>query len=186
MKSAGVNARERVRLAIRQRLADLGMTGRTFGKTFSANDGQGHVDQWVSNLLTGKFALSLDELDEAARILKTTAATLVKSDFETAEYLTPTEHRILEAVRGLPPPIRDHVRTLAEYLVGVAPEEIDHLMKFRELTPGEREKIDHWTDALRLAREPVPGLAILPDHQQIDAPRSASGNRTRDRQKKKP
>jgi hypothetical protein len=162
------------------------MTGQDFGRAFSAREGEGHGYQWASNILTGRARLSLDELDEAARILKTTAASLVKSDFETAEYLTPTEHRILEAIRALPPPIRDHVQILAEYLVGVAPEEVDHLMEFRELMPGEREKIQHWTHALKLAREPMPELAILPDHQQTDAKQSATGHRTRDRQKKKP
>jgi len=180
-----VNARERVRLAIRARLDEIGMTGRAFGRAFAANDGKGHVDTWVSALLKGQFALSLDELDEAARILKTTSASLVKHPLEHAEYLTPTEHRIIDAVRSLPPPIRDHVLTLAEYLIGVAPEEIEHLMEYRRLTSDEQLKIRHWTHALRLAQEPTPGLAILPETQEKGSRPTGAEHRTRGRQRKK-
>jgi len=185
MRSDDVNARERVRVALRQRLSDLKMTGRAFGRAFSANDGAGHVDQWVSNLLNGQFSLSLDELDEAARILKTTAASLVKHPLEQAEYLTPTEHRILEAVRVLPPPIRDHVLTLTEYLVGVAPEEIDHLMEYRQLTSDEQSKVRHWTHALRLAQEPLPALAILREIPEKGSRPTAAEHRTRNPRRKK-
>lgn len=159
------NARERVRLSIRRRLSEFGMTGRAFGRAFSANDGKGHVDTWVSGLLNGQFGLSLDELDEAARILKTTPSELVRSEYDHAEYLTPSERRVVLAVRKLPPPIRDHFLLLAEYLIGVAPEEIDLLRDFRDLTDDERARVRHWIHVVRIAREPVPALAILPDAQ---------------------
>lgn len=183
-RSVHVNARERVRQALRRRLEDLGMTGRAFGRAFPANDGKGHVDTWVSGLLNGQFGLSLEELDDAARILKTTAAQLVKSDFEQAEYLTPTEHRIIEAVRAVPASIRDHVLTLVEYLVGVTPDEIDALDEYRELTPEEKTRVRHWMHVTRIAREPVPGLAILPDQPATTVrPPSESAHTRRRRQK---
>lgn len=179
------NARERVRLALRDRLERLRMTGRAFGKGFSANDGKGHVDTWVSGLLNGQFGLSLDELDEAARILKTTAAELVRSPYDHSEYLTPTEHRIMEAVRALPPPIRDHFLTLAEYLIGVAPEEVEFLLEYRGLAnDGDREKVKHWTHALRMSEEPVPGLTILPDHRETTARPTAAEHRSRPKRKR--
>lgn len=183
--SQDVNARERVRLAIRDRLNAIGMTGRAFGKAFSANSGKGHVDTWVSSLLKGQFALSLDELDEAARILKTTTATLVKHPLETAEYLTPTEHRILEAVRLFPASIRDHFLTLAEYLVGIAPSEIDHLMAWRELTQTEQERFEHLIRATRIAREPLPGLSVLPDSPERDERPTVEVRRIRGQQRRK-
>ncbi len=157
-----MNARDRVRHAIRQRLKEIRMTNRAFGKEFSANDGKGHVDTWVTGLLKGQFALSLDELDEAARILKMTPAELVKSDFETAEYLTPTEHRIIEAVRRLPPSIRDHLLLLSEYLVGVLPDEIDYLVDLRELRSEARARLTQIARGFRVAQDYEPPLALLP------------------------
>lgn len=174
-KQQDVNARERVRLAIRHRLEQLGMTGRAFGRHFSANDGKGHVDTWVSGLLNGQFALSLDELDEAAHILKVTTAELVKSPFETAEYLTPTEHRIIEAARRLPPSVRDHLSVFAEYLSGVVPEEIEHLREFRHLDEDDQQRIREWTRALRFAQEPLPALPIgLDASRRADPPSDAA------------
>src|SRR5690242_12823746 len=76
--SAGdVNAWERVRLAIIRRKDELDLNNREFGRRFA----RPHGDQWVSNLLNPKTKnkLSLLELDEVARILKTTPAALVKS-----------------------------------------------------------------------------------------------------------
>lgn len=178
------NARERVRESLRRRLAQLGMSGREFGKHFSANGGKGHGDQWVSNLLGGKFSLSLEELDEAARAVRCTAAELVKSPTEYAEYTTPTEHRIIAAVRALPPAIRDHFLMLAEYTMGVAPDEIDHLMEFRALTAEEKQKIRHWTHALRLAQEPVPGLSVLIDLPHKGERPTDTEHRNRGRRKK--
>jgi len=159
-------ARERVRERIRQRLADLHLTGRAFGRAFSANDGRGHVDTWVSGLLSGQFALSLDELDEAAYILKLTPAALVKSEYETAEYLTPSEYRIVTAMRTIPPAVRDHFLLLAEYLIGVLPEEIDMLQGFRELTADQQRDVRHSIRVLRIAQRPLPELAIVPGVQE--------------------
>lgn len=160
VRSTGdVNARERVRLALKQRLADRGITNRAFGKGFSANHGKGHVDTWVSGLLKGTFGLSLDELDEAAKLVECSPAELVKSPLEYAEYLTPSEYRFLLNLRELPPAIRDHVMMLTEYLIGVAPEEINYLLEYRKLNDDEQRKIQHWTHAVRMSREPVPGRA---------------------------
>lgn len=181
------NAWERVRLAIIRRKNDLGMTNREFGRKFSTPDGKGHGDQWASNLLSPKqpTSLSLQELDEAARILKTTAAELVRSPYDHSEYLTPTEHRFMQALRALPPPIRDHFLTLAEYLIGVAPEEMAFLLEYRGLaSDGDRAKVQHWTHALRMSEEPVPGLTILPDHRETAARPTVAVHRTRQKQKR--
>jgi hypothetical protein len=183
--SQDVNARERVRRALKDRLAEIGMTGRAFGKAFSANDGKGHVDTWVSGLLKGQFGLSLDELDEAAHIVKLTPASLVKSDYEHAEYLTPTEHRIVQAMRALPASIRDHFLMLAEYLIGVAPDEIDVLEEYRELAEEERTRVRHWMHVTRIAREPAPGLAILPDLPERAGRPTAAEHRTRGQQRRR-
>lgn len=177
------NARGRVIAAIQRRLDELPMTGRAFGRGFSANDGKGHGDQWVSNLLKNKHALALDELDEAAHILKCSPTELVRSDFEHAEYLTPTEHRILQAVRRLPVVIRDHLMVLSEYLVGVAPEEIEFLEEFRQITAEERERFHHWVHMTRISRESVPALVLLPDQPETTGRSTEQEHRTRERKR---
>jgi hypothetical protein len=174
-----------VRRALKDRLVEIGMTGRAFGKAFSANEGKGHVDTWVSGLLNGQFGLSLDELDEAARIVKMTPAALVQSDYEHAEYLTPTEHRIVQAMRALPASIRDHVLMLAEYLIGVAPDEIDMLEEYRELAAEEQTRVRHWMHVTRISREPAPGLAILPDLPERAGRPTAAEQRSRGLQRRK-
>lgn len=179
-----LNARDRVRIAIKNRLLELGMTGRAFGRAFSANEGKGHVDTWVSSLLKGQFALSLDELDEAARILKLHASDLVRTPYEQAHFLTADEDELIQDFRQLPTAIRRHLVTLTQYLRGVVPEEIDFLDEYRELTDDERAKVQHWTRALLIARAPVPGLAILPDLPMTTAPPTAQGSRTRARKRK--
>lgn len=184
-RTRDVNATARVIEAIKRRLDALGMTGRAFGRGFSANDGRGHGDQWVSNLLKGRHRLSLDELDEAARILKCTPAELVKTDFETAEYLSPTERRIVQALRTIPAVIRDHFLVMAEYLVGIAPEEIGFLEEYRELTESERTRVRHWIHVTRTSRDPLPELAILHDSpekaaQPLVGARRIPGRRPKD------
>lgn len=177
------NARERVRLAIKRRLDETGMTGRAFGRAFSANDGKGHGDQWVSNLLADKHTLSLDELDEAARILKTKATELVRSEYERAEFLRPEEQDLIDALRKVPPVIRDHLTTLAEYLVGVAPDEVDLLDEYRELSAAEQIRIRHWIHVTRLSAAPAPGLELLPDQTPTASPSDESGARNRGRRR---
>lgn len=179
------NARERVRQAMRRKLDRLGMTNRAFGKMFSANKGQGHGDQWVSNLLQGKHALSLEELDEAARALKCRASDLVRDDTEEAVFLNPMEQRLIRALREVPHVIRDHFLTLAEYLLGVAPDEIDHLLEFRQLTADEQVKVRHWTHAVLLAQEPPPVVEV-PEHQPEKGARpTVAEHRSRGAQRRK-
>lgn len=185
MRTVDANARERVRLSIKRRLERVGMSGREFGRHFTVNEGRGHGDQWVSNLLRGKFSLSLEELDEAARALKCRASDLVKDDTEEAMFLGPTEQRLIKALRDVPPVIRDHFLTLVEYVVGVAPEEIEHLMEFRRLTGEEQAKVQHWTYAVRRAQEPAPTIEA-PEHQTEKGARPTVGEqRTRDQRRKK-
>lgn len=168
-------------MAIRKRLDDLGMTGRAFGRAFSANEGKGHVDTWVSGLLNGQFALSLDELDEASYILKTTPAELVKSEWEHSDYLTPSEHRTLVALRRFPPAVREHFLLLAEYLTGVLPEEIDMLREFRDLSEEHQRDVRHSISVLRIARRPLPGLAIGLDAQERAVRPTGAEHRSRTR-----
>jgi transcriptional regulator with XRE-family HTH domain len=139
-----------VRHRIRAFLHEKGLTGRAFGKRL------GRGDQWVSNLLAGRFALSLDELDEAARALQVTPSELVHREEDGLWELRPTEMRLIRGLRAVPPVIRDHLVTMVEYLMGVAPEEIDLLRAYRQLTPEEQQRVQHGVDVLRLTQSVAP------------------------------
>lgn len=140
VKGAGA----RVRFRLRHRLAERQITNRAFGKRL------GHGDQWVSNLLAGRFTLSLDDLDEAAKAVEMQPSDLVRHDGEEAWVLTPSEMRLVRAVRNLPVVLRDQLRAMAEYMMGTAPEEIDFLKEFRALDAEDQERVRQSVSLLRL------------------------------------
>lgn len=171
-----VNAAQRVGARIKRRLEELGMTSRAFGRAL------GHKDAWVSNLLSGKFALSLNELDQVARVLRLPAGELVRESEEGWD-LAPTEMRIVRALRLLPVSVREHMMYLADYLVGVVPDEIDMIKKIRALDGKELEKLQHWVDVtlLRLHPEPAPAatLDLGPTLTRPDGPTPRTGTRSK-------
>lgn len=155
-----VKTSTRVRDRVRILLAEQGLTNRAFGKRV------GHGDQWVSNLLAGRVKLKgLDVLDLFASALGTLPSDLVRRDGEESWTLTPSEMRLLRAVRALPLAIRDHLRVLAEYLMGVAPEEIDLLTEFRKLAADEQERVRQSVAFLRMPQNVVPRTATTPAAQ---------------------
>jgi transcriptional regulator with XRE-family HTH domain len=168
MTTADVNARERVRLHLRRLLPERNITGREFAKQL------GHGDQWASNLLNGKFALSLDDLDKAARIVKVPTSALVAHPDEQTTLLSPSETRIVNATRALPPAVAHHLIVLAEYLVGVSPKEVDLLKKVRQLGTAERQRIEHWIDVTLLAQDTDKGRSPLDDPTRTIAPLDGS------------
>lgn len=168
VESRQVNAPARVSARIRQRLEELGMTGREFAKRLD-----GHGDAWVSNLLANKFALSLRELDKAASILRVQPGDLVRQSDDGYD-LAPTELRVIRGLRLLPPAVRDQMVILIEYLIGVAPEtdvltpsERALLSRVRRLEIEDRSLVERQIDrALRLAER---------DRAEADGQPAASG-----------
>lgn len=166
------DVRTRVRQRIRRLLEDRGHTNRAFATAL------GHKDQWASNLLAGRFPLSLDEIDAVAEFLRVPPGEIVRVADEPWE-LTPTEMRVIRAIRMLPPPIRDHLVILADYLVGVVPDEIDRLTKIRRLDAEDARRIDHWLDVLLLEKGMRRGAAALPDPPATVAPPASPTGHTR-------
>lgn len=140
--AASMDARTRIRQRIRRLLEDRGKTNRALAQWL------GHKDQWASNLLAGRFPLSLDELDRVATFLNVPPGEIVRSSDEPWE-LSPTEMRAVRALRMLPPPIRDHVVTLADYLIGTTPDEIELLKRIRELSEDNQRVVERWIDLKR-------------------------------------
>src|SRR3990167_100347 len=134
-----MTARTRVRLRIKHLLEERGKTQRLFAKAL------GHGDQWASNFLRGEFALSLDQIDAAAAFLGVPPSELVREGGDPWE-LSPSEMRVVRAMRMLPPPVRDHLVTLADYLIGVTPEEVELLNRIRTLTADNLQVVDRWIE----------------------------------------
>lgn len=145
------DARTRVRQRIKRLLEDRGKTNRQFGHAI------GHKDSWVSHFLAGRFALSLDELDKVAAFFNVPPGDIVRTSAEPWE-LTPTEMRVVRALRMLPPSVRDHFATLIDYTIGTVPDEIEFLMHLRSLNPDERVHAEHLMRAL--ASSPTGGRRI--------------------------
>ena len=90
-----------------------------------------------------------------------------KDDGELCE-LRPTEMRLVRAVRGLPPALRDHLVTLAEYLIGVVPDEIEFLNAYRLLTPEEQVRVRHGVEVLLVTQTAVPKRGSVENRPGID------------------
>ena len=109
------DAPARVRQRIARLLEDRGRTQRALAHHL------GHGDQWVSNLMAGRHVLSLKELDRVADFFNVPPGEIVRVADEPWE-LTPTEMRVVRALRMLPPAIRDHLVTLADTWFGPPPK----------------------------------------------------------------
>lgn len=175
-----VDARTRIRQRIRRLLEDRGKTNRSLAQWL------GHGDQWVSNLLAGRFALSLDELDRLAQFFSVPPSEIVRVSDDPWE-LGPTEMRVVRALRMLPPPVRDHYTTLLDYTIGTTPDEVGHLKTYRELNAENQQTLERWADALRRAqeRELTAGeLDVL--LREVEPPAVPTTRNRRDRMTRKP
>jgi hypothetical protein len=168
---------ERVRLRVLQRLSDLGISKRELGLRMG-----GKKDAWAHDVLKGAIKFQLKDLDALAKALKMPVAALVKRDDDEAEFLAPSERRLLRAIRALPLAVRDHLIVLADYLVGVMPDEIELLTLYRTLTPEERQRLTHAAHVLRLSQdvEARKGRSADPPGE---APQGAAAPRRVQRQK---
>lgn len=165
---------ERVRRRALHRIHELGLAKRELGKRMD-----GKKDAWANEVLKGEIKFQLKDLDLLARALKTTAAALVKSEDEDAEYLTPSERRLLRAIRALPMAVRDHLIVLADYLVGVMPEEIELLTLYRSLTEEERERLEHAAHVLKLSQGVEARTRRSESHQDATDPAASTSRRAR-------
>lgn len=173
------DARTRIRQRIRRLLEDRGKTNRSLGQWL------GHGDQWVSNLLAGRFSLSLDELDRVALFFAVPPGEIVRISEEPWE-LSPTEMRVVRALRMLPPPVRDDYARYADYLIGTVPDEMEDLVILRELTEENRATVRRWAEMLRTAQARGRDAAGLDDLLRLVEPPTAPTRRSPpDRTKRK-
>lgn len=165
------DAQTRIRQRIARLLDDRGYTQRAMAKAL------GHGDQWASNLLSGRSRLSWEDLDVVAKFLKVPPGEIVRVSDEPWE-LAPHEMRMVRALRMLPPTVRDHLVTMADYMIGATPEEVEELRDLRELNEENRRLVRRWTEVtLRTQRESEPRLLTPDDLRVIAEPRDVPTKR---------
>lgn len=100
-----MNAAERVRRRVRELLEERGWTQKALA------DALGKTSPWMSQFLAGALNLGLDDIDQLALALGTTAVELVRDPegFQFCADLTPSEMALLRRVRKLSPSVRDAV-----------------------------------------------------------------------------
>lgn len=169
---AADTTRTRIRQRIKRLLEDRGKTQRAFAQWL------GHGDQWASSLFAGRMALSLDDLDRVAAFFNVPPGEIVRVSDEAWE-LTPTEMRVVRALRMLPPPVRDHMVTLADYLIGTTPDEVELLRRIRSLGADQLHVVEQWIDLKLLEQVRGPGGPDRADRSPEGAPPPALIRRTR-------
>lgn len=166
------DAPTRARQRIKRLLEDRGYTNRALGKAI------GHGDQWVSNMLSGRQRLSLRDLDSIAVFLRVPPGEIVRVSDEPWE-LSPTEMRAIRALRMLPPPVRDFYVGLADWTVGVVPEEAERLQKIRQLSDENMEVVDRYIEMKLFEQSRGPRAPNRVDDPPATAPPARKARRTR-------
>lgn len=155
------------------------MTQREFARRME------HGDQWASNLLNGDFTLTMEDLDPAGKALNVPPSELVRIHDEPWE-LTPTEMRVVRALRMLPPVIREQWATVTDFLVGASPEEGALLTRIRQLLPEELSTVENVVDRFLHARNSGQSSGDPADLRLVVAPPNATAPHSRGRHKGKP
>ena len=165
MSTQRVNAGIRARAVIRERMDELGLTGRSIAQRFDPP----RSDGWISNLLKGRQGLSLDDLDTVAEAVDLPPSALVKEVGSALEELRPTEARMVRAIRELPPALRDYLVVFAEYLIGVLPSDMPQnaeeqrlWRRIKKLTPADRADIALTVEDILTARRVGPASGTAP------------------------
>ena len=145
----------RIRKRIRDRLDDLGMTGRELARACGNSDG------WISGLLDGRQGLHWKDFDRVAEKLGLSPSELVRYDDDELRELTPSEMRLLHHFRDWPESIRHRWLDVLDYFAATAPdrETAGLLVHLRDTPKSLRVATIEWLS--RLAQEGIPPAQLL-------------------------
>lgn len=151
----------RIRLRIRARLEELGMTGRELARQVrqdAVTDKE--FDSWISGILNGTSGLHWKHLDAVADALNLAPSELVRYDDATLRELTPTEMRLLTHYRDWPKPIQDRWIDILDHLAATMPdkETAALLDRIRSTPRSVRRPVLSWL--ARLLEEGIPPEAV--------------------------
>lgn len=168
-----IDAKHRVRKRIRARLDELGMTGREVANAL------GKSDAWISGVLSGAQALSLEDLDLVARTLRTNPSDLTRLDDSELRELSPHEMRWLRHYRTWPGQHQERFLRVLDYFAVAAPDQDSAklLDLWRDLTLPDRRRLRVYLMSLLAGRLPP---STPPDDDPPDQANDRDGRDTRD------
>lgn len=180
------DAQTRIRLRIRARLDELGMTARELARTVrqDATDDR-EKDGWISGILAGRQGLHVKYLDAVAEKLALSPSELVRHDEAMLRELTPSEMRLLKHYQDWPNEMQDRWLAMLDYFAALVPdkETATILDRLRTLPPSWRRPVLGWL--YRLLEEGIPPEALMPvvPGAPIAAPAAPTTPRPRHRRK---
>lgn len=161
------DAKHRVRRRIRARLDELGMTGREVAKALDKSDA------WISGVLSGAQALSLEDLDAVARTLRMSPSDLTRLDDSELRELRPHELRWLRHYNRWPSQHQERFLRVLDYFAVTTPDQDSATLLdlWRDLALPDRRRLRAYLKSL-LEGRPQPSES--PDD---DLPDQASDTR---------
>lgn len=155
------DAQTRIRLRIRARLDELGMTARELARSVrqDAVDDR-EKDSWISGILSGRQGMHVKYFDAVAEKLALSPSELVRYDDATVRELTPREMRLLKHYQDWPGEMQDRWLAMLDYFAAEVPDKTTAMLldRVRAFPPSIRQTILGWL--YQLLEEGVPPEAL--------------------------
>lgn len=154
------DAQTRIRLRIRARLEELGMTARELARAVRHDASEREVDAWISGILKGRQGVHWKHFDAIADKLGLSPSELVRYDDAELRELTPSEMRLLAHYRNWPDGIRERWLDMLDHFATTVPDRdtATLLDRLRRTPRGLRKPVTGWL--LHLLEEGIPPEAV--------------------------
>lgn len=154
------DAQTRIRLRIKARLEELGMTARELARQARHDANEREVDAWISGILSGRQGVQWKHFDAIADALNISPSELVRYENATVRELTPSEMRLLKLVQEWPRDIFDRWLAILEHFAATVPdkETAALLDRIRSTPRSVRRPVLSWL--ARLLEEGIPPEAV--------------------------
>lgn len=134
------NVRERMRLRIKARLDELGMSARELAILARPDEHAAQLDSWISGILSGAQALSWKHFDAVCTALRLSPSEMVREDASELRELRPHEMQMLRHYQQWPTSVQDRWLRLLEYFTATVtdPEHARLIHDLKELSAVQR------------------------------------------------
>jgi transcriptional regulator with XRE-family HTH domain len=173
------DAQTRIRLRIRARLEELGMTARELARAVRHDVSDREVDAWISGILKGRQGLHWKHFDAVADKLGLSPSELVRYEDAELRELTPSEMRLLLHYRDWPEGIRDRWLDMLDHFSATVPDRDTAILldRLRRTPRGLRKPVTGWL--LHLLEEGIPPAAVTGGVEGVRAEGTAEPDTTR-------
>jgi hypothetical protein len=150
------HVKERMRLRIRARLEELGMSGRELALLARPDDHGVALDSWISGILSGAQALSWKHFDAVCDALRISPSEMVREDGSDLRELRPSEMAMLRYFQQWPHAIQDRWLKMLEYFSASAVDEESRrlLHDLQEMSAVERRVLRTYLASIQTRKPP--------------------------------